>query len=515
MRHLIYNTIAIMAISAIFASGSIAQVRRSGGSAGESSGTAQTRRSSGTATRSSSSGTVNESSSSSTRQTPVRRSSGSYNSGSGSSSSGSSSGTVRRSSGSGGSSSSSYRRSDSNNGSSSSSTSSPQVYRRSSGSASDSRSQDNGTAVRRSSGSTYSNSSSNSGTAVRRSSSDNNNGTSSHRVARTISYDNVRSLSGRNQDNTTVSRTSATSNGAGQALRSNNNVTRRGLGTVNESMAQPASSSSYDNSRDFSGASANQARRMNGSYDDFYIDNDRNVMRIHPREREIVVYDRLGHFYGGDPHYFGYRIDVLPPHYRMVRYYGVDYYYYNDVYYRPYGGHYVVCRPPFGIYVNTSIGSLALSLVNFAFYTDMYRTYRGFDSYSRYIDRQNMIIAQNNATIAAQNNYIAMNLSSARDSYSLANQLGLVQSYAYANQEYYYQDGIFYIMNGNQYQVIVPPAGALVEELPDDYDVISLGGTQYYRVDDTVYRVTMMRGRPMLEVLGQMYGSMARQYSIF
>jgi hypothetical protein len=54
-----------------------------------------------------------------------------------------------------------------------------------------------------------------------------------------------------------------------------------------------------------------------------------------------------------------------------------------------------------------------------------------------------------------------------------------------------------------------------VEELPDDYDTITLGGAEYYRVDDTVYRVTMISGHPSLEVLGQMYGSMARQYSLF
>ena len=41
---------------------------------------------------------------------------------------------------------------------------------------------------------------------------------------------------------------------------------------------------------------------------------------------------------------------------------------------------------------------------------------------------------------------------------SLASQLGLVQSYADASVNYYYQDGSYY--------VIVPPAGALVEELP-------------------------------------------------
>ena len=75
---------------------------------------------------------------------------------------------------------------------------------------------------------------------------------------------------------------------------------------------------------------------------------------------------------------------------------------------------------------------------------------------------------------------------------------------------------MFYINNDNgRYQTIVPPAGALVQSLPDDYDIITLGGVEYYRVDDTVYRLTLVEGAPYLEVLGQMYGSMARKYNSY
>lgn len=364
--------------------------------------------------------------------------------------------------------------------------------------------------VRRSSGSTNSSS-----TTVRRSYSESNSESVSRGSSDSDNGVVRRASDSSNEETSSVRRSAATSNGPGQAIRDNVNVMRRGLGTVTEDMANSNSSRNYSEERDYSGAIADQARRMNRRSDDFYIDDERNVMRIHPRERDVIVYDRLGHFYGGDPHYFGYRVEVLPAHYRRIRYYGVDYYYYNDVYYRPYGGYYVVCRPPFGVQISVGMGNVSFSLVNFAFYTDSYRTYNGFDTYSRYIDQQNMLIARNNSIIAAQNNYIAMNLSSARNSYALANQLGLIQSYAYANQEYYYQDGVFYIVNNGRYQVIVPPAGALVEELPDDYDTIILGGALYYRVDDTVYRVTLINGRPLLEVLGQMYGNLARQYSYF
>ncbi len=237
-----------------------------------------------------------------------------------------------------------------------------------------------------------------------------------------------------------------------------------------------------------------------------------NVVRIPPHERPFLPHDRPGKFYGHDPHCFGYRVEYLPPHYHKVRYYGVDYFRYGDVYYRPFGKVYVVCRPPVGVVLDVALNTLAFRTVSFSFYNNVYRTYAGFDSYSRYIDEQNRTIARNNAIIAQQNAAMAMNLNMAQSSYDIANRLGLAQSYAYADRDYYYDDGVFYIINGGRYQVIVPPAGALVEELPDDFETIILGGAEFYKVDDTVYRVTMISGHPYLEVLGQMYGRMADKY---
>ena len=127
-----------------------------------------------------------------------------------------------------------------------------------------------------------------------------------------------------------------------------------------------------------------------------------------------------------------------------------------------------------------------------------------------------MIIAQNNARIAAQNSYYALNSNRALTAYELANKLGLVQSYAYANSEYFYQDGIFYsISPSGNYTTIVPPAGALVTSLPDDYEVIVMDGIEYYMVDNTVYRTILYEGDPYLEVLGQMYGSLYNRYSAY
>ena len=98
-----------------------------------------------------------------------------------------------------------------------------------------------------------------------------------------------------------------------------------------------------------------------------------------------------------------------------------------------------------------------------------------------------------------------MNALKSLASYNLATKLGLVQSYASAGSEYYYDDGVFFVLGeGGQYKTIIPPAGALIKALPDDYDLVVLAdGNEYYRVDDTIYRMTVTDGVPYFEVLGQ------------
>lgn len=439
----------------------------------QSRSTSQTR-SSSTQSRSTSSQARQSGSTSQTRQntsgTTVRRSSGT--SSSTQSGTRSSSGQVRQSG-----SSSQVRQSGT----------SSQV--RQNGSSTQNRQSGSSSSVRRSSGSTATSGSSSSvrqnsnGGAVRQ-----NNSSSSSRETFTARVDGV--------DNSVRNNPSSQSS---SVVRRNSNVTRTGLSSVSGNMRQP------DNNRGGS--------KMDNSMD-FRIE-DHNVHRIPPRDRDFMHYDRPGHFYDHHhPHYFGFRVEVLPPRYKVVRYFGIDYYIYNDVYYRPYRGHYIVCRPPFGVTIARSVVDISFATVNFAYYSNVYRTFGAIDANNRYIDQQNRIIAQNNATIMAQNRAIAMNPNSALSSYEIANRLGLVQSYAYADRNYFYQDGVFYIVNaGGQYQVIVPPAGALVQNLPEDYDIITLGGVQYYRVDDTVYRLTLVSGSPYLEVLGQMYGQLARDYN--
>ena len=252
--------------------------------------------------------------------------------------------------------------------------------------------------------------------------------------------------------------------------------------------------------------------------DDFRLDNGHNMHRLPPRERDFIAWDRpgLGYFWDSRPHYFGYRVHVLPPRYRRITHWGIDYYFYEGIYYRPYGGVYVICRPPFGTPLERAIDRALFNLVKFSYYCNTYRTYNTvFDNYN-VIAQQNLIIAQNNARIAAQNANYALNSGRALSAYELANKLGLVQSYAYANSDYFYQDGVFYSVSASgNYTTIVPPAGALVSSLPDDYETIVMNGIEYYMVDNTVYRTTLFDGQPYLEVLGQMYGSLYNQYSIY
>lgn len=283
-------------------------------------------------------------------------------------------------------------------------------------------------------------------------------------------------------------------------LSSATNVTRRGLSSVSSSGTRETPAG-----RGASSAVAASSYRVTNN----------NVERIAPRERGYQSYNTPKSFYGRDSHYYGWQVQAIPASYKRVRYYGIDYYLYDDVYCRPYGNSYIVCRPPVGVVVTKNLKT-PFGRVSFSFYTSSYRTYTGWDSYSRYIDEQNRIIAHNNAVIASRNRSVAMNLNYAQSSYELAYRLGLAQSYAYANWDYYYDDGVFYIINRNgRYEVIVPPAGALVDELPDDYEAILINGTELYRVDDTLYRTVLVGGRPYLEVLGQMYGSLASRYSIY
>ena len=483
----------MLALAMLTAPDMWAQTRRSSGgsstqqsSSSRSSGSSSTSRSSSSSSGSSSS--VRSSGSTSTRSTGSsavqqdnRRSSGS----SSSSSSRSSSSSNSRSSGS-----SSVSRSSSTSGSSSATrstgvSSNDQDNNRRNGSAT--RSSSTGTSTTRSSGASSS----------ARSSSTTRSSGSSSGVASTRSTDGNAGVRASSSTQSLDQRSSSSARSS--------NVTRGGLtGTLVEDPHRESKEAYRDPGYNY---------RYN---DDIRVDDRHNMYRVPPRQRDPMAWDRPGYFWGDHPHYYGYRISTPPPTWRRISHWGIDYYYYNGIYYRPFGGYYVVCRPPFGTPLENAIDRAILRAIRFAYYYDTYRTYESVFDYYNVIARQNLIIAQQNARIIARNSNYAINSNKALSAYELANRLGLVQSYAYANAEYFYQDGVFYTVSASGvYSTIVPPAGALVTSLPDDYEIIVMDGIEYYLVDNTVYRTTVFEGEPYLEVLGQMYGSLYNQYNIY
>ena len=458
----------MLALAMLIAPDMRAQSRRSGG------GSTTTQQQSGSRRNGSSSGTAttNSSGSSSTRSSGTSTRSSGSSTRSSSSSSNRSSGTVQQSN-------NTSRRN--GNGSSGTATTS---------SSSSSSTRSSGTSTRSSSSS----SSTRSGNSTRRSSSGATTTRSSASEGTKVVREGTQQEPQRQSSSTRSSST----------VRSSN-VTSSGLtGTAVERPEHHSQEVYRDNGYNY---------RYN---DGIRVDDRHNMYRVAPRQRDPLAWDRPGHFYGDAPHYYGYRIHSIPPSWRRISHWGIDYYYHNGIYYRPYGGSYVICRPPFGTPLERAIDRAILRSIRFAYYYDTYRTYDSVFDYYNVIARQNLIIAQQNARIIARNANYAINSNRALSAYELANKMGLVQSYAYANSEYFYQDGVFYTVSpSGVYTTIVPPAGALVTSLPDDYEVIVMNGIEYYLVDNTVFRTTVFEGEPYLEVLGQMYGTLYSQYNIY
>lgn len=220
--------------------------------------------------------------------------------------------------------------------------------------------------------------------------------------------------------------------------------------------------------------------------------------RVPPPHRSPISYRRPSRFWDSGDHYFGYRVKRLPLNYGRREYFGVSYYVLNDVFYRYVDGSYYVCRPPFGVaFMPARFGAVSCS---FAFYFASYRNYRTYNDVARYITDRNALVASGNSRLR----FSSGNAQRAYESYLLADRLGLVQSFAAAAADYYYEDGVFFVRtSGGEYVTVVPPAGALVVELPDDYRVIYLDGVEYYAVDYTVYRAVALDGNLYFEVLGQ------------
>ena len=181
-------------------------------------------------------------------------------------------------------------------------------------------------------------------------------------------------------------------------------------------------------------------------------------------------------------HYFGHRIHSLPRGYVTMRVGGLDYYYYDGIYYRPYrAGGYYICRPPRGTTIASTLFNVALTAI-------------AINTIRNEIDRAQRAAELSRIYSTANNGYV---IRTSDDYYAgnIATQ---------ANQEYYYQDGVFYILQNGQYYVIEAPIGALVTEIPADYDEIELDGETFYLVENTLYKVTVIDGALYFEVVSNL-----------
>ena len=143
-------------------------------------------------------------------------------------------------------------------------------------------------------------------------------------------------------------------------------------------------------------------------------------------------------------HYFGHFINRLPRGYHSRRYNKIRYYYYDGIYYRRINGYYCICRPPFGVRIAMSLFGYAPTAVWFSPYAPVI-----YD-----------------------------------DCYCL--------------------DGVFYRLRGRYYHVIEPPIGAIIPQIPADYEVVMMNGETCYRVEDALYRMVVLSGRICFEVIANL-----------
>ena len=52
---------------------------------------------------------------------------------------------------------------------------------------------------------------------------------------------------------------------------------------------------------------------------------------------------------------------------------------------------------------------------------------------------------------------------------------------------YAYADGVFYQKAGEEYEIVAPPKGAVVDKLPEDAEEIDFSGISAYELNDAVY----------------------------
>lgn len=112
------------------------------------------------------------------------------------------------------------------------------------------------------------------------------------------------------------------------------------------------------------------------------------------------------------------------------------------------------------------------------------------------INALNDAVYRANRAVALAEHYARVNTT-----YAVRDVDSYVTNVANQDEEYYYQDGIFYTLIDGKYYVIEPPIGALITQLPDDYVEVVIGDETYYQVEDALYKVTVIDGALYFEVV--------------
>ena len=157
---------------------------------------------------------------------------------------------------------------------------------------------------------------------------------------------------------------------------------------------------------------------------------------------ESIGDEKLGYHPYTHPnsHGFGNHYTHIPSHARPVYYNNRPYYFYNSHFCRYVDGRYIICRPPLGAII----------------------------AYNLFHTWHPIIIV-------------------------------------YQDVNYYYDDGTFYKPytghNQHGYQVVAPPIGARIAELPSTYEYLNLDGRAYFKVDNVYFKEVIIKGYIWYEVV--------------
>lgn len=69
------------------------------------------------------------------------------------------------------------------------------------------------------------------------------------------------------------------------------------------------------------------------------------------------------------------------------------------------------------------------------------------------------------------------------------------------NQQYHYDQGVYYIQSDGDYTVVPPIAGIVVENLPEGGEETKFGDVTYVKVGETYYQPIEQDGKSMYEVV--------------